>query len=171
MNRRHIEIEDIGGRIEQIPRDIRQIIKPMVNREYLRLRQTSEQIIQYIVPKMFNIELLDLEKTIDKLMNILDSFVGLNFQEFISKFTDEEDLTINYDNIKDSFYDGGFFGEIRDLFYPGYDNHIISTFNFYYQNIFNRIINYIILLFIEAGFYGNNICEILKNYNQRLNSI
>lgn len=83
MSKRPISVENIGGRMANIPKDIRQIIEPMSHREYLRLRKLAENITDYVVSHAFNPKFVNYDIAIDDLIELMAPILGFNLDDFI----------------------------------------------------------------------------------------
>ena len=175
MSKRPVPIGDIGGRINVLPKDVRLLIEPFSEREYLRVRKFAEAIVRKIVPYIVNPKHINYDTLIDDVAEILAFRIGLNLDEFlrnygnfpISRFDVYIDTMINGNPIK-------LRGDIAKLFVAP------ETYNYNETNFDHRMrqtsaiivttfpykdfYNYVASLFLDAGYKGNSLDEIIQNY-------
>ena len=193
INRRPIKLREIGERFEALPADLSTIIEPMINREYLRLRNTSNLIAEVIIPiivnkKFVNKKFINKEILVDGIYSILESTLGYNLYEFLGRYT------YYYDNPKTSSYvpvyiPGSTFltkGFINIDSIADYIAYIIielifkefllqnlksidsDSFTTSKKKIIIPIIKYLLSLFHDEGYIGIKMGDVIADYNHYL---
>lgn len=155
-NRKPIPIENIGGKMELLPRDIREIIEPMALREYLRIRKLAENIIENVILKIINSNIMDYTKAIDVLTDYLILTLGLNLSEYIK---------IHFPNLY-SMFENNFFQNLLGLFIS-LDTIPINARDElwdYVNNSEQYIFDYIITIFNEAGYLGSDVEQVIADF-------
>lgn len=166
MNRRPIPIKNIGGRIEQLPRDIQNIIEPMTQREYLRLRKLAEIIARQMISYIYNPKFVNYDIAIDDTFNFLASELGFNLDHYLENKTSDKTEKLRIDAYE--IFEIIDIRQLINIFYPTLDwDQVISYIT---KDIFlkDSIRRYIFSLFKDAGYTGRNLTEIISDYNQKL---
>ena len=166
MNKRYISVEDIDGRLSDLPRDVRQIIDPMVNREYQRLRNLAETVADRFIHYYLNPAIVNLEVAYDKTFDILAQYIGLNLDEFlyVTRTTPTYVISLNPNDISNLlpvYY-------LINVFSPSLTVDKVIEDIKYDAITPNSIHNYIISLFKDAGYQGNNLNEFFMDFNRHL---
>lgn len=169
MSQRPIPVENIGGRMEELPRDIRNLIEPMTTREYLRVRRLAEKIIKKSVPVFFNLRFINMDLAIDETTNTLIEYLGLNLDEFLTKYFLPDVELSNVDVTDTLFLYTDFYEDLAAILfaYPRLSHDTRDEILGAFSNE-SFVEDYIIELFRDAGYKGKTLDEVLQSYNESL---
>ena len=182
---RRREIREISERFEALPMDLIIIIQNMINQEYFHLRDLSEEITNAIIEDTIKSQFINTKLLDDIIHNILESAIGYTVFEFFDKYT------YYYDNPRTSnclpqhipgstILTKGFINSFDIVYYISYIlelilDQILSKHKRILINlvsdtrlaepIITLIIQYIRILFIDGGYVGDSLKEIVNDYN------
>ena len=186
-NRRPIKLREIGERFEDLPADLATIIEPMANREYFRLRDTSENIANAIIQDTINQKFINKEILIDAIHNILELTLGNNLFEFLDRYTyyynnprissyvpvhipGSTFLTKGFVNLDDLAQYITYIIELlfKEFLPQNLQSINSNSFTISKKKIVISTLQYLSSLFHDEGYIGNHIPDILDDYNNYL---
>lgn len=165
MSRRPVKISDIRGRFESLPRDINTIVEPYVNWEYEQLAPTVKIIANKIANVFAEPEYINYDAIFDKVYDILESNIGYDLETFIDKIKHRYNVSSTSPHQIVSYLQ-----EVIELIFKIFKTPIAGSLIFYETKL-NLLIQdlrqYILKLFNNAGFLGENLWDILRFYSQQ----
>lgn len=176
MSRRPIPISEIRGRMETLPLDIRNIIEPISIYEYNILNPVVESIADKISSSIFLPKFVNYDAIYNHIYEILKTYGGYSLSSLLEKFGRDYGKRGQTEKIPYRQ-----FIEYIDIYIISNIVHSFFNYTFYKRagvktDYFNdliifvrsKIIDYIIQLFMVAGYFvnGAKLVELVDIFNR-----